>query len=383
MSHGRATARPITVRAGLVAVAAVALASCASVGGTPATPSTSIATTSKASSPSAAPSSSAATSSTATSSSASPTAGSPTTKTPAPIAGVPRSAPLTDAQMIVTRDEDGQHDLYVIDATTGMVGAKLTKDAPGSQWPTMSPDRSTILYGQTSEHGVELRMMAADGTGDRPLVTVDSEFCENPQRPAWNPVDTAEIAVSCRSGEQDKLALISVDGTLRSTINTGFPAFDDPTYSPDGKLLAYWASTTPEEHSGAIYVQPVNGSEAPKQVTTPGARANDVDPVWSPDGKYLYFRRATEDASGGSTAQLLRVNADGSGLTPITDGTAFDNDPTVSPDGAQLAFYSNRVNAAGNNDGQIWVINVDGTGLRQVGIGKPGHASGPPEWSRR
>ncbi|MFN8196959.1 MAG: hypothetical protein U0R72_01345 [Nakamurella multipartita] len=70
-------------------------------------------------------------------------------------------------------------------------------------------------------------------------------------------------------------------------------------------------------------------------------------------------------------------------MTPISDGTAFDQDPTVAPDGKQIAFFSNRTNAAGNNAGQIWVINVDGTGLRQIGIGKPGTASGPPEWSRR
>jgi Tol biopolymer transport system component len=297
---------------------------------------------------------------------------------------VPRSAPLTDTQLIATRNEDDKNDLSVIDTTTGMVVGKLTDGSPGSQYPTMSPDRSTIVYAQTSDHGIELRMMAADGSGDRSLLAADSEFCPNPQRPAWNPMDTSEIAVACRRGEDpDTLALISVDGTLRSTINTGFPSFDDPTYSPDGKTLAYWASQTPGSTSGAIYTQPVNGSEAPKQITSPGARANDVDPVWSVDGKTIYFRRATEDASGQSSAQILRVQADGSGLTPITDGTAFDNDPSVSPDGTQLAFFSNRTNAAGNNAGQIWVINVDGTGLRQIGIGKPGTASGPPEWSRR
>ncbi len=297
---------------------------------------------------------------------------------------MPRSAPLTDDQLIASRNQDDHNDLFVIDAATGMVGAKLTNESPGAQYPTISPDRSTIVYAQTSEHGIELRMMAADGSGDRPLLTADSDFCHNPQRPAWNPVDTSEIAVACRGGEEgNELVLIGVDGTLRSTINTGLAGFDDPTYSPDGKTLAFWGSQDQGAGGGVLYVQPANGSGPPKQITTPGARANDVDPVWSPDGKFIYFRRATEDASGGTTAQILRVQADGSGLTPITDGTAFDNDPTVSPDGTELAFFSNRTNAAGTNDGQIWVIKVDGTGLRQIGIGKPGTASGPPEWSRR
>ena len=272
----------------------------------------------------------------------------------------------------------------MIDTATGMVETKLTDGTPGRQFPTISPDRSTIVYAQTSDHGIELRMMAADGSGDRPVLTADSDFCHNPQRPAWNPVDTSELAVACRNGEDpDTMALISVDGTLRSTINIGFPSFDDPTYSPDGKTLAFWAAPNPAAGSGAIYTQPVNGSAAPKQVCSPGPRPRDADPIWSPDGQYLYFRRATEDAGGGASAQILRVQADGSAVTPITDGTAVDQDPTVSPDGSHLAFKSNRTNAAGTQDEQIWVIGVDGTGLRQIGIGKPGTAPGPPEWSRR
>lgn len=372
-----------------LAVSALLVTSCASVGGTAATAPTgalSVLTTSSATSASSTASSS--TQSASASASAAPasttTSRSATGSASAPIAGVPYAEPLAPTQLIVTRNEGGVNDLYVIDTTTGMVGAKLTQDSPGSQYPTLSPDRRTILYAQTSDHGIELRMMAADGSGDRPLLGSESDFCSGPQRPAWNPVDTSEIAVACRNGQDpDKLVLINIDGTLRSTLNTGLPAFDDPTYSPDGSTLAYWGSQTQGSNSGALYVQPVNGSAAPKQITSPGTKANDVDPVWSIDGKSIYFRRATGDASGGSSAQILRVQADGSGLVPITDGTSFDRDPSVSPDGHQLAFTSNRINAAGTNDSQVWVINTDGTGLRQVGIGKPGSASGPPEWSRR
>lgn len=293
---------------------------------------------------------------------------------------MPYSTPLPATDMIGTRDIDDSVDMYVIDATSGAVGDRITKDNRGALYPTISPGRGSIVYMQNGT----LRMMAADGSGDRPLVAADADFCKNPQRPAWNPVDQTEIAVACTGGDDgDKLVLLGVDGTLRSTINTGLATFDDPTYSPDGKTLAFWGSQDKDVHGGALYVQPANGSGAPKQITTPGARANDTDPVWSADGSTIYFRRATEDGSGGQSAQILSVKVDGSALTPISDGTAFDQDPTVSPDGKQLAFLSNRINAAGNNDSQVWVINVDGTGLRQVGIGKPGHAAGAPEWSRR
>jgi len=97
----------------------------------------------------------------------------------------------------------------------------------------------------------------------------------------------------------------------------------------------------------------------------------------------IIFRRAATDAGGNSTAQIVEVNADGTGLRPITDGTAFDQDPTLSPDGTQIAFLSNRIDAAGLAELQVWVSNLDGTGLRQMGLGSRGTAVGAPEWGRR
>ena len=240
----------------------------------------------------------------------------------------------------------------------------------------MSPDRGSIVYLQGGDKNT-LHMMAADGSGDRPLLAADADFCQGPQRPAWNPADTTEIAVACRGGDGNKLVLIGVDGTLRSTINTGLSR---STIRPTRRTERRWRSGAlrTRVRGGALYVQPANGSGAPRQITTPGTKANDIDPIWSVDGTSIFFRRATEDGGGGQSAQILEVKADGSGLTPVSDGTAFDQDPTAAPDGKQIAFLSNRVNAAGNNDQQVWVINIDGTGLRQVGIGKPGHAAGAP-----
>lgn len=405
MSHGRpitrrtsdairrrsVRGRGLTIPLISIAAATVLLSSCASVGGTASAPSAASVIASAVSSPptvaSSAPASSSPSASASASGSSSAAASSPSTSASASrggaIPGVPHSTPLPETDLIVTRAVDDQPDMYIVDTVTGMVGDKITDGAPGSQYPTFSPDRGSIVYLQAGSENA-LHMMAADGSGDRPLLAADADFCHGPQRPAWNPADPTEIAVACRGGDEgNKLVLIGVDGTLRSTINTGLKTFDDPTYSPDGKTLVFWGSQDENVPGGALYVQPANGSGTPKQITTPGPKANDTDPMWSVDGSSIIFRRATEDGGGGQSAQILQIKADGSGLTTITDGTAFDLDPSVAPDGKQVAFLSNRLNAAGNNDSQVWVINLDGTALRQVGIGKPGHAAGAPEWGRR
>lgn len=86
----------------------------------------------------------------------------------------------------------------------------------------------------------------------------------------------------------------------------------------------------------------------------------DYHPVWSPDGGRIAFC-----SSRGSHPQLhIHVmNADGTGVTRLTDGGAGRGDcfPTWSPDGRQVAFTSDR---SGNRD--VWVVEADGSGLRQL-----------------
>jgi Tol biopolymer transport system component len=77
--------------------------------------------------------------------------------------------------------------------------------------------------------------------------------------------------------------------------------FDAPKYSwiyyitvsPDGKQLLMSYAPPPGENEPAdqdIYIMPLDGSQAPKLLFTPPAKADDyVEVEWSSDGKYIYF----------------------------------------------------------------------------------------------
>jgi len=363
-----------------------AASACAGIGGTanPATSTTAAAASSSAPASSTAAtsgttSSSTATSSSATSSSAATSSSGSASSAPVAVLGLPHSAPLPTSVLLATRIDNGTADLYQIDTATGALGKKLTNGTPGPQFPILSPDRGSIVYVQSGPE-TQLRTMAVDGTGNRDLFAAPPAGCETILRPAWNPVDTNELALVCVDGDgATELHLVNVDGTLRSTLSPGIKHIDDIAFSPDGKTLLYWGSQDPGANGGALYLQPVDGSSTPKQITLPGG-ANDADATFAPDGKTIVFRRATV---GGSSAQILAVHTDGTGLVPITDGTAYDQDPSISPDGTQIAFKSNRNNAAGTSDTQIWVMGLDGTGLHQMGIGTAGTSDGAPAWGPR
>ena len=68
------------------------------------------------------------------------------------------------------------------------------------------------------------------------------------------------------------------------------------------------------------------------------------------------------------------MNADGSGLTRLTDNSSLASSPSWSPDGSRILFQSSH---DGNLD--IYVIDPDGSNLRRLTDG-PG-VDRDPVWS--
>ena len=72
---------------------------------------------------------------------------------------------------------------------------------------------------------------------------------------------------------------------------------------------------------------------------------------------------------------IFIMNADGTNVQQLTDGTKYDVSPCWSPDGTKIAFGRS---VQGFADSTIWVMNSDGSGLRQLTLGGYQNA---PAWS--
>jgi Tol biopolymer transport system component/serine/threonine protein kinase len=298
----------------------------------------------------------------------------PMPSTPVPSAPVPSAAapalprsatPLPAASFAWASEVDGNRDIYTGDAAGHL--QRLTT-APGPDvLAALSPDRRTIIY--MRQPTTTLRIMGADGSGNRPLFTTGPASLlkiSSDGRPSWSP-DGRSIVVSAAGPDGAGLYVISLDGGTARRLPTP-DRVSDPAWSPDGSRVVYWAS--PSGNGGALWSVASAGGSQPVQLTG-GGPGVDADPAWSPDGSKIAFRRDRNPATGNSDVWVM--NADGTNKHQLTDATGPDQDPSWSPDGKMIAFSSER-----DGHREIYVMNADGSGQQRV----PGNATwnSAPSW---
>ena len=116
--------------------------------------------------------------------------------------------------------------------------------------------------------------------------------------------------------------------------------------SPDGKTVLF-------DLLGDIYQMPIEGGQA-----KPLAQgiAWQMQPVYSPDGKYIAF---TSDEDGGDNIWVM--NADGSNPHPVTKETfRLLNSPAWSPDSQYLVARKHFTASRSLGAGEVWLYHVAG-----------------------
>ncbi len=130
----------------------------------------------------------------------------------------------------------------------------------------------------------------------------------------------------------------------------------DATLDPTGHYIAY-ASTRHSEHTN-IYLQRTDGLSV-TQLTSEDA--DDAFPTFSPDGKLIAF-----SSTRGGNWNLYVMSADGRNVTQITSGPSQDLHPSFSPDGTRLAYCSMGARAS---QWELWVVNLQTNEKKMVGVG--------------
>jgi len=119
---------------------------------------------------------------------------------------------------------------------------------------------------------------------------------------------------------------------------------NEPTVSPDGSQLAFVVN---KQGTSYLYVADLDGPTGkplgPPRKLVPNMRFDQVyTPRWSPDGKRIAFSAWT----GGGYRDIRVVDVQTGTLTEITHDRALDTGPVFSPDGKRLFFSSDRTGIA-------------------------------------
>jgi serine/threonine-protein kinase len=182
----------------------------------------------------------------------------------------------------VVLDNSGQtRDVWVLDLADRTL-SRLSFEDDGHD-PMWLPDGRSVLFGHASGNAIGIFRRRVDGTG-----TADSVLFHGLQFTAHAATPDGSKVVAAGLGTLGTFDLFVVPLTgerraeplLTSPFNEAYPAI-----SPDGQWLAY---ASDESARYEVYVRPFPGGGGKVLVSAGGG----VEPVWSRDGRELYYRDA-------------------------------------------------------------------------------------------
>lgn len=317
---------------------------------------------------------------------------------------------------VFTSRESGNWDIYlqrIGEANpTNLTEGSLVHDVQG----VFSPDGGSIAF-RSDRDGGGIFLMDTAGRSVRRIADMG-------YHPAWSP-DGREIAYGVDDFDEPGSRTIVPSELWRVDVATGEKRFVtnsdavQPRWSPTGSRIAFWGINSAGQRD--VYTVPADGGEV---VPVTNDTATDWNPVWSPDGRTLYFlsdrdgsmnlwQVAIDERTGrvdgepeairipAKYSKFLQFSPDGTnflyvqttnytnllrvafdprtetaGEVPfeITRGSKISTNPDVSTDGRSIVF-----DTIGDTQEDLFVADADGGSIRQVTNDVPKDRG--PRWS--
>lgn len=211
-----------------------------------------------------------------------------------------------------------------------LVGQELTLGRAMGRDIDFSPDGNTIAVFARREKGRSLLLV--DVLNRRLRDIVDMPDIEQQVAPSWSP-DGRKVAFSGWRGGQFDIFLLDVE-TREITNLTNDAIFDGaPDFSPDGRSVAFISVVG--AGFGKVFRMDLDKPGQRFALTT--GESNENDPVYSPDGKRIYF---TSDRSGADN--IFSLDLASGELRQYTDVVTGAFMPTVlrERDGRERLVYT-------------------------------------------
>ena len=228
-----------------------------------------------------------------------------------------------DGRIVFVSYRDGLAELYAMDGDgsdvtrltnhLGVIGYRYS-------W-SLSPDGTRLVFAARPASDYGLWIMNMDGTGLRLLTTQFERW------PSWS-ADGQRLVFECASPLRPDICVMNADGTGFQKL-TSDPTNDindtEPAFSPADGTIAF----TTEMFGAGPEIALMDAAGVVTRLA-PGVGGGHA--VWSPDGARLLFTGTTPSYNTGICTgdpdydfcvpvyPIYVINADGSGLTAVTDG---------------------------------------------------------------
>ena len=117
---------------------------------------------------------------------------------------------------------------------------------------------------------------------------------------------------------------MDTDGKNSRKLTNHPPSDDNPSWSPDGKRIAFTADRSDREWNRQIYVMDADGGNQRRLTQNP---FKDWNPSWSPDGKRIAFVSNREDDGN---REIFVINTNGDNPRNLTNNPDDDTNPAWS-----------------------------------------------------
>lgn len=227
----------------------------------------------------------------------------------------------------------GSSDAWVIPVADGRPhgAAELVRKDIGEVKPLGITRSGAFFYGVQSQVS-DVFTAAADVEAARvmsPPVPVSKRSVGNNDSPTWSP-DGKWLAYVLR--QKGLLCLHPTDSGEERDFALGM-YFRWPLWSPDGRRILVWGRKDPSDY-GFFFIDPQTGAVTPFVLDTENRSVQQA--AWSPDSKTVFFRRFSDDLKEG---WFVKRHVESDQETELLHNYPI-NESAVSPDGQRIVFRS-------------------------------------------
>lgn len=241
--------------------------------------------------------------------------------------------------------------------------ARLTKLTGAEMYPSLSPDGKTFLYASRADGDFDIFFQRIGGANP---VNLTTDSAAEDTQPVYSPDGESIVFRSDRDGGGGLFLMGATGENVRRLTDFGFY----PSWSPDGKEIVFSSDTFEEPMSrntrSALWAVNVATGEK-RQLTEQDA----IQPAWSPSGARIAFWGMNE----GGQRDVWTISRDGNAPMPVTDHASIDWNPVWSPDGKYLYFISDR-----HGSMNLWRVALDENSGKI--LGEPENIVTPSVYSR-